>query len=88
MAHTAGPGRPPLTVAFELEAASHRELGRLGVLKVGWNDGRAEIDRDDEIALESVMGPLETALVKVRLSGEELELRPKVIPLPRRVERE
>jgi UDP-GlcNAc:undecaprenyl-phosphate GlcNAc-1-phosphate transferase len=47
-----------------------REPHPLGALTVYWNDGRREVDRDDEIALEMLVDGLETAVVRVSLVPE------------------
>jgi UDP-GlcNAc:undecaprenyl-phosphate GlcNAc-1-phosphate transferase len=53
------------TVRLELGGTA-TQRGRLGDLLVLWRDGRREVDRDDEIALEMVVDRLELALGRLR----------------------
>lgn len=66
----------PGTVCCSLPLGDER--APIGRLEVAWRDGRAEIDRDDEIALEAVVPALTTALLRL---GLQQAPGAKVIPL-------
>lgn len=53
---------PPCIVRIPLERRAGAPGGQLGNIEVRWTDGRSQIDRDDEIALEMVKDHVESAL--------------------------
>lgn len=74
------------TVLLDIESGAGGAKVKLGEVEVRWTDGRREVERDDEIALETMVDHLETALGRLR--GLEVAGASNVIELRRRAERE
>ena len=71
----------PVDLVVELK---ERELPPLGSLRVSWRDGRLEVDRDDELALELVASAVTDTVMRISippLPEEAQEAEAKVLPL-------
>jgi UDP-GlcNAc:undecaprenyl-phosphate GlcNAc-1-phosphate transferase len=69
----------PVDLVVELK---ERELPPLGSLRVSWRDGRLEVDRDDELALELVAAAVTDTVMRTSIPPlPEKEQEAKVLPL-------
>lgn len=77
-------GHDPCRVTIDLETSGKAGLAPLGEVSVVWTDGRREVNRDDEIALEMLVDQLEPVLSRLRV---EPSAPSNVIAFQRRSER-
>jgi UDP-GlcNAc:undecaprenyl-phosphate GlcNAc-1-phosphate transferase len=77
----------PCVVRLKLEGVGVKGTGGgLGEIEVCWTDGRREVERDDEIALEMLASHLEGALDRLRGPAPQDSRASNVIDLRRRTE--